>query len=501
MRVIRGLGICVAAMALASCSYGGSGGGGGGGGDGGGGGGDGGSDGSLGTLPNAKLRTGEAGPILLQANLLTPDQHISGGAILFAQDRILCAGEGCEAGRFGDVAAGATVLATGGTAYPGLIDLHNHVSWNTWKRVPFEESCYDNRDEWRNDSRVYDHDVKGPHNLVSRAAYCEMTKYGEIRAMMGGATVTQGASRDQECVHTLVRNIDDWNDLDGDHFESRISRVNRMRQEDADSLIRRMDRGRTRTWLVHAGEGVDAYAKAEFAPLEEMGLLRPELAVIHGTGFGPEEFAKMGAAGANLIFSPLSNTMLYGRPTDAVAARDAGVNISLAPDWSLSGGESLLEELRFYDAWNRDHQDGAISDEELVEMVTINPARTAKMDQQLGRLRRNFRADILVLRSDVEDPYRALIAARPEQVALVVIGGRVRYGDADLVDAVDPSCEAIDVCGTEKRLCVKDPDGDPELYLDQTYASIVARLDELHPDLAPPVRCEVDEPIVPFCQR
>ena len=49
----------------------------------------------------------------------------------------------------------------------------------------------------------------------------------------------------------------------------------------------------------------------------------------------------MAEVGADLAWSPLSNLLLYGDTTDVVAADQAGVRISLAPDWGPSGSKNV----------------------------------------------------------------------------------------------------------------------------------------------------------------
>ncbi len=486
---------------------GGAGGAGGAGGDGGGAGGDGGG-GASGTPFVSGLQAGEHSPLLLHADLVTPDLEVPAGQVLFAQDRILCAGPQCADNA---VAAEAPVIQSADRliAFPGLIDIHNHLSWNTWNRIPLDHSCYENRDKWRNGDSAYN-SFKSKQSGVSRDAFCEATLYGELRALVGGATMTQGATlgrkdwEDYRCLDTLIRNIDEGalnGGLGGDHMSARISRVTGVDSEDAERMKQDFDNGAVRSWLVHVSEGIDEYAREEFDTLDRLGLVRPELVVIHGTGFGAPELAKMGQGGAHMVMSPVSNAMLYGRIPDAVGARDAGVNLSIAPDWSPSGGESMLQELRWFADHNARELQSAFSDEEMVEMATLAPARALKLDQQLGRLKRNYRADLMVIRSDAEAPRRALLEASAAEVALVVVGGRVRYGDADLLQGVvGPECEAVDVCGVAKMLCVTDPGRTQELGQDFSYAGIRAKLEAVHPDLAPLATCDPAPP-QPFCQR
>ena len=74
-----------------------------------------------------------------------------------------------------------------------------------------------------------------------------------------------------------------------------------------------------------------------------------ETVVIHGTGMDQSQFNKMGTTGAGLVWSPFSNLVLYGDTTDVVAADNAGITISIAPDWGPSGTKNNLHELKVAD--------------------------------------------------------------------------------------------------------------------------------------------------------
>ena len=73
-------------------------------------------------------------------------------------------------------------------------------------------------------------------------------------------------------------------------------------------------------------------------------------------------------------------------------------------------------------------------------------------------------------------PYDAILAARPQQVRLVVVDGVVSYGDTMLQAAgpAQPGCELIDICGTSKFACVATTATANKL--DQTYAQIKGAL-------------------------
>ena len=112
--------------------------------------------------------------------------------------------------------------------------------------------------------------------------------------------------------------------------------------------------GSLNAWFVHLSEGVDQSSKAEFDALWDKGLIMDETVVIHGTGMDASQFNQMGTTGAGLVWSPFSNLVLYGDTTDVVAADNAGITISIAPDWGPSGTKNNLHELKVADMWNRE---------------------------------------------------------------------------------------------------------------------------------------------------
>ena len=128
--------------------------------------------------------------------------------------------------------------------------------------------------------------------------------------------------------------------------------------------------GQVDAWMVHLAEGVrtgtggradPVSSRAEFATLSAKGLLTDMTVIIHGTGLERSDFAAMRAAptirtdgvgdgrGAKLVWSPLSNLLLYGETTDVYDAIAEEVLVSLGTDWTPSGSRTLLQELKIAD--------------------------------------------------------------------------------------------------------------------------------------------------------
>ncbi|MBA3452203.1 MAG: lamin tail domain-containing protein, partial [Deltaproteobacteria bacterium] len=125
-------------------------------------------------------------------------------------------------------------------------------------------------------------------------------------------------------------------------------------------------------------------------------------------------------------------------------------------DWMPSGSMNMLRELACADGFNTTYLDGYFSDVELWKMVTVNAASVTATDDVIGVLAPGKVADITIFRRNDKPAYRAVIEANPEDVVLVMRGGKILYGDDVATTALttDTACDAVDVCGTMKKVCL-----------------------------------------------
>ena len=119
-----------------------------------------------------------------------------------------------------------------------------------------------------------------------------------------------------------------------------------------------------------------------------------------------------------------------------VAADNAGITISIAPDWGPSGTKNNLHELKVADMWNREILENHFTDYELVEMVTSNAAEISNWDGFVGQIKEGLYADIVVIDTFHENPYRNLIEAIDPDVRLTIVHGKPVFGDVDLMSAM-----------------------------------------------------------------
>jgi 5-methylthioadenosine/S-adenosylhomocysteine deaminase len=368
----------------------------------------------------------------------------------------------------------APVLRTGGTIYPGMIELHNHLPYNILRMWDVPE-LYRNRSQWGGHDE-YRKLVSGPMNVLGKTAgFIEaVVRYVEVKALAAGVTTSQGialfSNANTRRYHRgLVRNVEDTDDPDLPEADSRVADV-----DDAESFLVRLERGKT--VILHLAEGVDAGARRHFEALETgdgRWAITDRLVGIHAAGLTDADMAIFGSHGGAMVWSPSSNLMLYGETAQVAAARREGVTVALGSDWSPTGSKNLLRELQVARAVAT-VRDLAISDRDLVDMVTRNPARALRWDHALGSLAPGRRADLLVLAGKTGDPYRRLIEATERSVVLVAVNGVIRYGQPRFLP---PDSEPLAVGGSRRALFLDQASVDP-IVAELSFARAVERLQD-----------------------
>ena len=260
-------------------------------------------------------------------------------------------------------------------------------------------------------------------------------KYIEMKSIVGGTTAAQGGPNnpDDSYATVLARNIEDYN-FGRDEIHTKVTELtpdyvgNHIKTGNASGTLD--------AWFVHIAEGVDESSRAEFDILVQNNLLVGELVLIHGVALGEQEFTQMAQAGASLVWSPLSNLLLYGNTADVAAAKAAGVHITLAPDWAPSGSKSPLHELKVADLWDDEMLGDIFTDYEMVEMVTSGAAYATNWHNEVGTITPGTAADLVVVDNIHANPYRNLINAVDPDIRLSIVGGLAVYGDEDIMTAL-----------------------------------------------------------------
>ncbi len=411
--------------------------------------------------------------------ILTPGAIYQGGQVLVDPNGVIqCVGCDCTAG----AAAATQIVCPHGVISPGLINPHDHI---TYQSPPFVPSVptdggsverYEHRHDWRRGNNGHNDIPSGNTALQANI------RWAELRQVMAGTTSIAGSGGQKG----FLRNLDNRSAPQPDggpaasqenlgastlglNFETfplgdsaageRVGDCNYPSIANATAAI-----PADAAYLPHIAEGIEASARNEFVCLSPMATgkgknhLSYRTAIIHGIGLKASDISLMVNEGTSLVWSPRSNLSLYGDTAAVAAYRQMNANIALGTDWVISGSMNLLRELKCADYLNASFYNKPFSDDGLWRMVTSNAALATAVDAKVGVLAKGKVADLAIFRQNANTPYRAVIAANPEDVVLTVRGGKVLYGDKALVKGLVPAaevCDDLDVCGTMKGVCVQ----------------------------------------------
>jgi hypothetical protein len=197
------------------------------------------------------------------------------------------------------------------------------------------------------------------------------------------------------------------------------------------------------------------------------------------------------ANGASMVWSPLSNLLLYKETADIAEFHRQGVLIGLGSDWSPSGSKNLLGELKVAYQYSRHQPGGSVfTCQELVRMVTCDAATILDWDAALGSIEAGKLADLMAIDSTSPRYYQALVNATERDVILVMVGGTVCAGRPDLL----PDGEPVSVGGQARHLNFDTPGADPTVKpvtLAQATATLTQALHDL-PQLAAALEAHAD---------
>jgi hypothetical protein len=361
-----------------------------------------------------------------------------------------------------------------------LIELHNHLSYNAlplWAPVP---KRFVHRGQWP-DHKDYRKLISGPMTVVGEyrdssgkpALLPALVRYVECKCLLGGVTTSQGVKLAsnagvQRFYRGIVRNVEQTDDADLPEAQGRIPDVD---AKDARAYLGRLKKEDS-CMLLHLSEGVtasnqpDSVARRHFLALQvapDEWALNDKFAGIHSAGLMPQDFDVLASHGSAMIWSPLSNLLLYGGTARVDAAQAAGVAIGLGSDWSHSGSKNLLGELKIAWLYNQSALGGLFKTRDLIAMATRNAAKILKWQPVCGSIEAGKRADILVIDGKAGDPYDALIHAKETDIQLVMINGVARYGMPAEMKALTPKTQTVRVGGRTRHLYPEQETADPDV--------------------------------------
>jgi cytosine/adenosine deaminase-related metal-dependent hydrolase len=314
---------------------------------------------------------------------------------------------------------------------PGLINSHDHLDFNLFPALG--HSTYNNYTEWG----AYIHkNYKDQINSILKVPVALREEWGVYKNMLCGVTTVINHGKKVKIKTDLISVFEDCHNIHSVQFEKkwRLALNNPFKKK--------------LPVVIHNGEGTDESSFKEIDQLTRWNLLKRPLIAVHGVAMNEARVTQFKA----LVWCPESNYFLLGK-TAPVNRLKKHIPILFGTDSTLTGNWNIWDHIRLA------RKTKFLSDQELYDTLTINPAKTWKLDG--GEIAEGKNADLVIAKAkngmqgsdafygidaqDIlmvihkgvislfdEEVYAQLSDIDPEHYSKVTINGSCKYLKGDL---------------------------------------------------------------------
>ena len=314
-------------------------------------------------------------------------------------------------------------------AYPGLINIHDHLVGN-WLPKVAPNRPYKNTSRWVEEMR-------DTEPLIERKKFWKSNDLSNLAKGNGINLAILGVYKN---IFSGVVVVQDHVPVQKDEYYKRlpINVISKYQQghsitlknwwggDDLETEIKKTDKNTP--FVIHIAEGTDKEAKEEFRKFTEMGLLKENVILVHCTALTRDEFKQIADTGTSIAWCPNSNVYLLDTTLDFKTILDLGINMSIGTDSTLSGSLNLLDELSYTTKTFPN-----LSDAQLFKMVTENPARALKLPDYNGKIEIGKNANLLLTKKNFDDPYKNLVNLETKDIELLLYKGIPVFGKVEFL--------------------------------------------------------------------
>ena len=295
--------------------------------------------------------------------------------------------------------------------FPGLINAHDHLEFALFPRLG--KGGYKNFMQWANDIHGFAANQIIEHRRIPRDV---RLWWGGIRNLLCGVTTV--------CHHNPYEA-----EVFSDKFVIRVLRDYGWAHSlplDPEAAQKKSETPEGQPFFIHLAEGTDEESAKEIVELYRAGALDEDTVIIHGLGLETKGKELLRLSGASLIWCPSSNMFLFGKTLSSAQIREFP-KIAIGSDSPLTAKGDLLDEIG---CANRLLTSSAA---DIYKYVTRQPANLLHLPNGEGNLRIGGLADLLAVRDTALTPAETLVSLSHRDVELVLLGGCVQLGSAEIM--------------------------------------------------------------------
>lgn len=177
--------------------------------------------------------------------------------------------------------------------------------------------------------------------------------------------------------------------------------------------------------------------------LDSLGLLSKELICVHGVHLDDDEIAMAGEKCVNFVLCPESNLKLASGVARVPFMMEKKINMALGTDGCASNNN--LDMFQEMDTAIKIHKGinlmpELMKAEDVLRMATIGGAKMMGVDNIIGTVEVNKKADIIIIDTEsphlvpLYDPYSAIVySAKGNDVRDVIVNGRVLMRERSII--------------------------------------------------------------------
>jgi len=337
---------------------------------------------------------------------------------------------------------------SGAVAFPGLINSHDHLDFNLFPQLG--DKIYDNYVEWGD---YIQDNYKDEIDAVLNIPQNLRTQWGIYKNLLCGITTVVNHGVDLAINDPLIRVFDRCQNLHS------VAREKYWRLRLNNPLKVKIPA------VIHIGEGSDIGAFTEINELIRWALLHRDLIAVHGVAMKPSQAVNFKA----LVWCPQSNYFLLNKT--------AHIDQLKKHTQILFGTDSTLTST--WDAW--DHirmaqKTTMLTDDELYDSLTINPAKVWKLNT--GKIAPDKNADIVIAKDK-----GGFCATECADLLMVIHEGNIRLFDEEMYAQV---CNSNIDMTTYSKVYL----GDSCKYVQGDLPGLMKQIQQYHPTAGFPISAQ-----------